>query len=131
MGILLLEVLNMRFDENEFLCNFIYACLSKEITFSDHDFYNFSRACNIKVDMKYAMENFFDNGALKSAIGSPTTFVASKSLLGPCYVHPQDTNPKSVKYNISKIIHELKLNRQNISPDEKLKKITDYIELLG
>jgi hypothetical protein len=121
----------MRFDKNQFLWNFIYVCLTKGITFSDQDFYNFSRACNIKVDMKYAMENFFDNGATKSAIGFPTTFVATKSLLGPCYVHPQDTNPKSVKYNISKIIQDLKLDRHNISPDEKLKKITDYIELLG
>ena len=121
----------MRFDKNQFLWNFIYVCLAKGITFSDQDFYNFSRACNIKVDMKYAMENFFDNGASKSVIGSPITFVATKSLLGPCYVHPENTSPKSVKYNISKIIQELKLDRQNISPDEKLKKITAYIEFLG
>jgi len=121
----------MRFDKNQFLWNFIYVCLSKEITFSDHDYYNFSRACNIKVDMRFAMENFFDNGALKSANGSSTTFIASKSLLGPCYVHPQGTNPKSVKYNISKIIQELNLANQKITPGEKLKKITDYIELLG
>ena len=121
----------MRFDKNQFLWNFIYVCLTKKITFSDHDFYNFSRACNIKVDMKYAMENFFDNGALKSANGSSTTFVASKSLLGPCYIHPEGLSPKSVKYNISKIIQELKLSQQKLTPDEKLKKITDYIELLG
>ena len=121
----------MRFDKNQFLWNFIYVCLSKEITFSDHDYYNFSRACNIKVDMRFAMENFFDNGALKSANGSSTTFIASKSLLGPCYVHPQGASPKSVKYNISKIIQELKLCQQKLTPDEKLKKITDYIELLG
>jgi hypothetical protein len=105
--------------------------MTKKITFSDQDFYNFSKACNIKVDMKYAMENFFDNGAAFGLSGSSTTFVASKSLLGPCYIHPQETNPKSVKYNISKIIQELKLDRQNISPDEKLRKITDYIELLS
>jgi hypothetical protein len=121
----------MRFDKNQFLWNFIYICLAKGITFTDQDFYNFSKACNIKVDMKYAMENFFDNGVSKSAIGSKTTFVTTKSLLGPCYVHPEGISPKSVKYNISKIIQELKLDRQNISADEKLKKITDYIELLG
>ena len=126
----------MRFDKNQFLWNFIYVCVAKGITFSDQDFYNFSRACNVKVDMKYAMENFFDNGLLKSAkdssiIGSSATFVMSKSLLGPYYVHPQDTSPQSVNYNISKIIQELKLDRQNISPDDKLKKITDYIELLS
>ena len=121
----------MRFDKNQFLWNFIYVCVAKGVTFSDKDFYNFSRACNIKVDMKYAMENFFDNGASKSVIGSPVTFVATKSLLGPCYVHPQGTNPKTVKYNISKIIQELNLANQKITPAEKLKKITDYIELLG
>ena len=126
----------MNFNNNQFLWNFIHVCVAKGVTFSDQDFYNFSRACNIKVDMKYAMENFFDNGLLKSAkdssiIGPSLTFVMSKSLLGPCYVHPQGTNPKTVKYNISKIIQELNLANQKITPDEKLKKITDYIELLG
>lgn len=126
----------MIFDKNQFLWNFIYVCVAKGVTFSDQDFYNFSRACNIKVDMKYAMQNFFDNDLLKSAkdssiIGSSSSFVMSKSLLGPCYVHPKGTNPNSVNYNISKIIQELKLDRQNISPDGKLKKITDYIELLS
>ena len=79
--------------------------------------------------MNYAMEHLFDT-RVTSAVGDNAS-VVTKSLLGPCYVHPQGTNPKSVKYNISKIIQELKLDRQNISPDDKLKKITDYIELLG
>jgi hypothetical protein len=79
--------------------------------------------------MNYAMEYLFDTRVTSTA--GDNTFVVTKSLLGPCYVHPKGTNPKSVNYNISKIIQELKLNRQNISPDEKLKKITDYIELLG
>lgn len=79
--------------------------------------------------MNYAMEYLFDT-RVTSVVGDKTS-VVTKSLLGPCFVHPQGTNPKSVKYNISKIIQELKLDRQNISPDEKLKKITDYIELLG
>ena len=79
--------------------------------------------------MNYAMEYLFDT-RITNAVGDNAS-VVTKSLLGPCYVHPQGTNPKSVKYNISKIIHELKLDRQSISPDEKLKKITDYIELLG
>jgi hypothetical protein len=119
----------MNFNNNQFLYNFIYVCLAKGITFSDQDFYNFSRACNIKVDMKYAMENLFDT-RVTCGVGDNAS-VVTKSLLGPCYVHPQGTNPKSVKYNISKIIQELKLDRQNISPDEKLKKITAYIEFLG
>ena len=121
----------MRCDKNQFLWNFLYVCMTKNITFSDQDFYNFSKVCNIKVDMKYAMENFFNNGVSKTVVGSSSTFVASKSLLGPCYIHPQRTNPKNIKYNISKIIHELKLSQQKLTTDEKLKKITDYIDLLG
>ena len=121
----------MSFDKNQLLWNFIFTCMSKNITFSDSDFYNFSKACNIKVDMKFAMENFFNNGVQKVAEGNKNVFVSSKSLLGPCYIHPQGTNPKTVNYNISKIIQELQLSRQKITPTEKLKKITDYIELLG
>jgi len=79
--------------------------------------------------MNYAMQYLFD-AKVTSTVGDKTS-IATKSLLGPCYVHPQGTNPKSVKYNISKIIQELNLANQKISPDEKLKKITDYIELLG
>ena len=119
----------MRFDKNQFLWNFIYVCVAKGITFSDRDYYNFSKACNIKADMNYAMECLFDT-RVTCGVGDNAS-VVTKSLLGPCYVHPQGTNPKSVKYNISKIIQELKLDRQNISPDDKLKKITDYIELLS
>jgi len=49
--------------------------MSKNITFSDSDFYNFSKACNIKVDMKFAMENFFNNGVQKVAEGNKNVFV--------------------------------------------------------
>ena len=119
----------MNFNNNQFLYNFLVTCITKNITFSDRDYYNFSKACNIKADMKYAMEYLFDT-RVTSAVGGNTS-VVTKSLLGPCYVHPQGTNPKSVTYNISKIIQELKLDRQNISPDEKLRKITVYIEFLG
>ena len=103
----------------------------KNITFTDQDFYNYAKACNFKVDMKYALDNFFLDGAIKSVDGNKTEFVATKSILGPCYIHPKETNPKNVNYNISKIIHDLKLSSLKISPEEKLKKITDYIELLG
>jgi hypothetical protein len=119
----------MNFNNNQSLYNFLVTCITKNITFSDQDYYNFSKACNIKADMNYAMEYLFDTRVTSTA--GDNTSVVTKSLLGPCYVHPKGTNPKSVNYNISKIIQELKLNRQNISPDEKLKKITDYIELLG
>jgi hypothetical protein len=121
----------MRYDENQYLWDFLIVCMKKNIIYSDRDFYNFSKACNIKVDMKHALDNFFIPIGTKIVDGNTTTFEVTKSLLGPCYVHPQGTNPKSIKYNISNIIQELKLSQQNISPREKLKKITDYIELLG
>ena len=119
----------MNFNNNKFLYNFLVTCITKNITFSDRDYYNFSKACNIKADMNYAMEYLFDT-RVTIAVGDNASIV-TKSLLCPCYVHPKGTNQKSVNYNISKIIQELKLDRQNISPDDKLKKITDYIELLS
>ena len=121
----------MRYDKNQHLWDFLIICMQKNIIYSDRDFYNFSKACNIKVDMKHAMDDFFNPIGTKIVDGNKAIFEVTKSLLGPCYVHPQGTNPKSVKYNISNIIQELKLSQQNISPREKLKKITDYIELLG
>ncbi len=121
----------MKFDKNQNLFNFMYFCMVKKITFTDQDFYNYAKACHLKVDMKYALDNFFLDGATKTADGSETIFVATKSILGPCYIHPKEVNPKNVNYSITKIIKELKLANQRISPEEKLKKITDYIELLG
>jgi hypothetical protein len=121
----------MKFDKNQDLWNFFYFCMVKKITFTDQDFYNYAKACHLKVDMKYALDNFFLNGATKSLCGNETEFIATKSILGPCYIHPTDVNPKNVKYNISKIIKDLNLANQRISSEEKLKKITDYIELLG
>ena len=121
----------MKFDKNQDLFNFMYFCMVKKITFTDQDFYNYAKACNLKVDMKYALDNFFLDGATKTVDGSETIFVATKSVLGPCYVHPENINPRNVKYNISNIIKELNLANQRINPEEKLKKITDYIELLS
>lgn len=121
----------MKFDKNQDLWNFFYFCMMKNITFTDQDFYNYAKACNFKVDMKYALDNFFLDDAIKSVEGNETEFIATKSILGPCFIHPRETNPRNVKYNISKIIKELNLANQRISPEEKLKKITDYIELLG
>ncbi len=121
----------MKFDKNQDLWNFFYFCMVKNITFTDQDFYNYAKACNFKVDMKYALDNFFLDGATKTADGSETIFVATKSIFGPCYVHPKGADISNTKYNISVIIKELNLANQRISPEEKLKKITDYIELLG
>ena len=121
----------MKSDKNLLLWYFTSQLMNKEIVFSDVDYYNFSTACNSAIDMSEANKSFFTNNQPKRLINRNTIYLSSKSLLGPCYVHPQGTNPKSVKYNISKIIQELNLANQKISPDEKLKKITDYIELLG
>ena len=76
-------------------------------------------------------KSFFTNNQPKRLINRNTIYLSSKSLLGPCYVHPQGTNLKNIKYNISKIIQDLKLDRQNISPNEKLQKVIDYIGFLS
>jgi hypothetical protein len=105
--------------------------MKENIVFTDVDFYNFSKACNLKVDMNYANENFFKNNMPKVMKNSKKTYVTSKSLLGPCYVHSIDVNPKKVNYNLSKIIKDLQLSKQETTPPEKLQKVIDYINLLG
>ena len=40
-------------------------------------------------------------------------------------------NPKKTNYNLTKIINDLQLSKQNISPYEKLQKVIDYVTLLG
>jgi hypothetical protein len=35
------------------------------------------------------------------------------------------------KYNISRIIYELQIYKQDLSPKDKLQKVFDYIQLLG
>jgi hypothetical protein len=121
----------MKSDKNLLLWYFTSQLMNKEIVFSDVDYYNFSRACNSAIDMSEANKSFFTNNQPKRLINRNTIYLSSKSLLGPCYVHPQGTNPKNIKYNISKIIQDLKLDRQNISPNEKLQKVIDYIGFLS
>lgn len=121
----------MHTSSNHILWYFTFACMNKNIVFSDNDFYNFSKACNLKVDVNFARKNFFNNNLLKTTQYNDKTFVVSKSLLGPCYVHSNDVNPNKVKYNISKIVSDLQLSKQQLSPQDKLQKIFDYIDLLG
>lgn len=121
----------MNTNSNLILWYFTYNLMKENIVFSDVDFYNFSKACNLKVDYNYAKANFFNNNMSKVIKNSNKTFVASKSLLGPCYIHNIDVNPKNVKYNLSKIINDLQLSRQSLTPSEKLQKVIDYITLLG
>ena len=121
----------MNANSNHILWYFTYNCMNKNIVFTDNDFYNFSKACNLKVDVNFARKNFFYNNLPKTTKANDNVFVVTKSLLGPCFVHSKDVNPNKVKYNISKIINDLQLSKQNISPHDKLQKIFDYIELLG
>jgi hypothetical protein len=74
----------------------------KKITFTDQDFYNYAKACNLKVDMKYALDNFFLDGATKTVDGSTSVFVATKSTLGPCYIHPENMDLSLDVININK-----------------------------
>jgi hypothetical protein len=105
--------------------------MNENVVFSDIDFYNFAKACNLPVDVDYARKNFFYNNLPKTTPHSKKTFISSKSLLGPCYVHSTDVNPKQVKYNLSRIINELQLSRQDLTPLSKLRKVLDYVKLLG
>ena len=105
--------------------------MDKNIVFSDVDYYNFSKACKLVPDMNEANHIFFMNNQPKRLINKNTLYISSKSLLGPCYIHPQYISPKKIDYNISKIINDLQLSKQNITPQEKLQKIIDYIGFLG
>ena len=121
----------METNSNLILWYFTFSLMKENIVFTDVDFYNFSRACNLKVDMNYANKKFFKNNMPKVLKSSSQTYVASKSLLGPCYIHNIDVNPKKTNYNLTKIINDLQLSKQNISPSEKLQKVIDYVTLLG
>jgi len=121
----------MNTNNNLILWYFTFNLMKENIVFTDVDFYNFSKACNLKVDMNYANKNFFKNNMPKVMKNSKQTYVASKSLLGPCYVHSVDVNPKKINYNLSKIILDLQLSKQDLTPSEKLQKVIDYITLLG
>jgi hypothetical protein len=121
----------MKLDKNLLLWYFTSQLMNKEIVFSDVDYYNFSKACKLVPDMKEANQDFFMNNQPKRLINKNTLFTSSKSLLGPCYIHPHHVNPKKIEYNITKIINDLQLSKQNITPQEKLQKIIDYIGFLG
>lgn len=119
----------MNTNRNHILWFFTYRCMNENVVFTDVDFYNFSKACNLKVDEGFARKNFFFNNELKTTPHTTKTFIATKSLFGPCYIHSTDINPKNVKYNLSKIIDDLKLSKQNLTPMEKLQKVLDYVKL--
>lgn len=121
----------MNTSSNHILWYFTFRCMNENVVFTDIDFYNFSKACNLKVDEDYARKNFFFNNLPKTTPHSKKTFIATKSLLGPCYIHSSDTNPKKIKYNLSKIIVDLKLSKQNLTPMDKLQKVIDYVKLLS
>ena len=121
----------MQITDSQFLGKFLYKCIANNIVFNVQDCHNLARVCNIKLDSDYVERVMFHPKSTNTAEGSPNIFVVSKSILGPSYMHPKGVNPYSVKYNISKIIYDLQLGKQNISPDDKINKIIDYIQLLG
>lgn len=121
----------MKTSSNYILWYFTYECMNKNIVFSEDDFYNFAKACGFLVDVKFARKNFFYNNLPKTSLHSEKIFIATKNLLGPCFIHSIGTNPKSIKYNLSKIIDDLQLSKQNMTPKDKLQKVFDYIYYLG
>lgn len=121
----------MKNNKNLLLWYFTSQLMDKEIVFTDVDYYNFSKACNLSVDMNEAKSVFFTNNQPKRLINKTTIYVSTKSLLGPCYIHPQYLNPKKIEYNITKIINDLQLSKQNLTPQEKLQKVIDYITFMS
>lgn len=97
---------------------FLNECILNNLVFTEIDYLNFCKACNIRPDKL--------NFDVKSS-----NYTVYKNLLGPCIFHPRSIKLQNVDYNISKLITELKLNQQPISPAEKMKKIVDYVVLLG
>lgn len=97
---------------------FLNECVLNNLVFTEIDYLNFCKACNEKPEKL--------NFNVKES-----HYVAYKNLLGPCIFHPRTIKLQNVDYNISKLITELKLNKQSILPAEKMKKIIDYVVLLG
>lgn len=97
---------------------FIKECVDNNLVFTEHDYLAFCQACNCKPEMLGFDAKQYD-------------YVNYKNVFGPCVFHPKSMRLKDVDYNISKIINDLKLNKQNSSPYEKMDKIINYIKLLG
>lgn len=97
---------------------FLNECILNNLVFTEIDYLNFCKACKVRPDKL--------NFDVKSS-----NYTVYKNLLGPCIFHPRSVKLQNVDYNISKLITELKLNQQSISPVEKMKKIVDYVILLG
>jgi hypothetical protein len=96
---------------------FVKDCVLNNLVFSELDYLNFCKTCNTKPE-KLNVDFIVAND-----------YMMRKNLLGPCIFHPKNiTKPE---YNISKIIKDLQLDKQSISVEDKMKKIVDYIKLLG
>ena len=48
----------MNTSSNHILWYFTFRCMNENIVFTDIDFYNFSKACNLKVDEDYEPPTF-------------------------------------------------------------------------
>ena len=97
---------------------FLNQCILNNLVFTEIDYLNFCKACNERPEKL--------NFDIKES-----HYVVYKNLLGPCIFHPKTIKLQNVDYNISKLITELKLNKQLISPAEKMNKIVNYVKLLG
>ena len=95
---------------------FLNECVLNNLVFTEVDYLNFCKVCNERPEKL--------NFDIKES-----NYVSYKNLLGPCVFHPK--NITKSEYNITKIIKDLQLNKQSISPTDKMKKIVDYIKLLG
>lgn len=97
---------------------FLYECVLNNLVFTEIDYLNFCKACKERPEkLNFDTKKY--------------NYLAYKNLLGPCIFHPNSIKLQNVDYNISKLISELKLNKQLISPAEKMNKIVDYVKLLG
>ena len=97
---------------------FIRECVDHNLVFTEHDYLVFCNVCNFKPDtLNFEAKNY--------------DYKTYKNIFGPCVFHPRTLRLIDVDYNISKIINDLKLKNQNLTPYEKMNKIVNYIKLMS
>lgn len=102
---------------------FVSSCMKNGVVFNSVDILNFMNCCNIKPDalkLKTKIKNTnFQN------------YNHYKSFLSPSIFFPKNNKLNSINYNLSKIMLELKLENQKISPKDKMDKILNYIKYVS
>lgn len=102
---------------------FVTNCMNNNIVFNTVDILNFSNSCNVKPDSK-SLKN-------KIKLTNFKNYNQYKPFLGPVIFCPKNVQLKNTNYNLSKIMLDLKLENQNINPEDKILKIINYIKYLG